>query len=135
MKTLALAALLLLVPASAATDGYVTVTLHVGLLSPLVPGKDCQVTVPAGSNGGAVLDQAQDDGCISSWSATTYPFGRFVDCIDDLCGHSEAIFEGTFWAMALNGPCTPYGIDGYSAIADGDTLAFDYSEYYAACTL
>jgi hypothetical protein len=133
MKTiLFFAALLALVPFAHATTN-VSVTLDVGIEASIAPQvHQCTVSVPLGANGTVVLDAAIAAKCISSYHLQHYSFGDFVDCIDGVCGQ-DAIVEGTFWAMFLNGACTSYGVTDYSA-ADGDVLSFEYSDYYTACS-
>jgi len=133
MKTmLLLAALLALAPAAHATTN-VNVTLDVGVAASVAPqAHQCTVSVPVGSNGTTVLDAAVAAQCISSYHVQHYSFGDFVDCIDGVCGQ-DAVVEGTFWAMFLDGACTAYGVTDYSA-ADGDVLSFEYSDYFTACT-
>lgn len=117
---LLIAPLLLLstVPAAGtATVHFSATLLHTGTLA------DCDVSVPNGANGAAVLDAAVAQGCILSWSGTSYDFGTFVDCINYVC---SAV--ATFWEMSdAQGP-TAYGIDLYSA-QDGGVLAFDYTQW------
>lgn len=86
--------------------------------------RDCDVTVPTGSNAGVVLDQAVEDGCILEWSYSEYPgFGRYVTSIDHV---TEAI--ATYWAFRVNDEYSRVGIDGYHA-AGGDTVQFTDEEW------
>lgn len=127
MKTpLLLATLLLatLAPAALADDG-VTVRLLVNAGAPPLPAwRDCDVHVPAGADGGALLDQAVADGCILEWSAAEFPgFGRYVSSIDHV---TEAL--ATFWALRVDGTLTDYGIDLYQA-TQGHVVQFTYEEW------
>jgi hypothetical protein len=155
MRTLALATLplLLLAAAPATASGNVTVTLAVNASltfpydEPAFTLAPCSVSVPAGSNGGDVLDAAAANGCIGAWGFITDPtFGRFVHGITKansttstdgrneysarfLCGASTLHPGGSLlfasWGFGLNGGAAPTGIDGYAAAA-GDALQFHY---------
>lgn len=117
---LLIAPLLLLtaVPAAGtATVHFSATLLQTGTLA------ECGVSVPSGANGAAVLDAAVAQGCILSWSGTTYPFGTFVDCINFVCSATA-----TFWEMFDANGSTDYGIDLYSA-QDGGVLSFDYTQW------
>ena len=123
MKTLgiALLSLALLSPLSAATE-TVAVTLDVTLSS--LDYKSCDVALPVGSTAHDALDQAVEDGCISSWSGTHYDgIGTFVDCIDGVCGA-----VATFWAFSVDDAFSDKGIDDV-VVADGTTLGFDYQQW------
>lgn len=121
---LAIALLLAAVPAHG--QGGVTITLDVDALG--LDHKTCDVVVLAGSDAAAVLDAAVESGCLLSWSGTQYSFGRFVDCIDEVCGNGAAIFAGTYWSLSVNGEEASYGVDGYQAV-HGDVIGFDYQTY------
>lgn len=125
MKLFALVAALLVAPLAlpnAAAADLVNVTLEVDAFG--AEQKTCDVVVPAGSNGGDVLDQAVEDGCILRWTSQEYPgFGRYVDCIDLLCG---AVV--TYWAYYYNGAYSRVGIDSTS-VQDGDVLRFNYEQW------
>lgn len=110
-------------PFAAAAD--VTVTLQIDLGHPALPSyKECDVTVPAGSNVGAVLDQAEEDGCISGWESASFPgFGRYVTCVDGLC--EEVV---TYWAFYVNGAYASAGIDD-TPVAAGSTYTFAYEQW------
>ena len=129
MKLLAtiLCALVLLpaVPAAAGADSTVTVTLQVNAGHALAPAwRDCDVTVPAGSNVGDVLDQAEADGCILEWSHSTFPgFGRYVTSIDHV---TEAV--ATYWAFRVDGVYSSTGIDDTIPVG-GETLLFTYEQW------
>lgn len=140
MKTLApaLLALAFLAPAALA-GGAVTVTLAVGEVYHALPAsKTCDVTVPAGSRGAAVLDAAVATGCISSWSAVDYGQpgepNRFVTEIDGRAGDATSswVFSHTqdVAGLGVTGATltTAYGIDDPLAEArDGATYDFRYA--------
>jgi hypothetical protein len=114
-------------PAHATT--YVTVHfgLSAGTYAPT--GVACSLTVPAASDGVAVLDAAVASHCIVSYHTVTYTgFGTFVDCIDEVCGQFLTGSAGTYWNMYENGTSTAYGVDGFAADS-GDELVFAYQEY------
>lgn len=126
--TILLAALLvpvLLAPASHA-GSTVTVAFHVTLGNHLLPSTTtCAVTVPASSTVAAVLDQAQADGCIGSWTYDTFPgFGRYVTCIDDLC----QLPAGNFWALYTDEHLADLGIDSY-VVSNGEDIEFVYADW------
>lgn len=129
LKSILLCALLLLptIPAVAAADD-VTVTLQVNAGNALLPGwRDCDVTVPAGSNIGAVLDQAVVDGCILEWSSSSHPgFGRYVTSIDHV---GEQL--PTYWAFRVDGAYSNTGIDDTLA-EGGSTYKFTYEQWAVA---
>ena len=114
------------VPAHA--DGVsVSLALSAGRYAPT--GAACTVSVPSGSNGLAVLNAAQQAGCVVSYQTVTYPgFGTFVTCIDEVCGNATLGSVGTYWNMYDNGASAAYGVDGFSAQA-GDELGFAYKAY------
>ncbi|HEX2066964.1 MAG TPA: hypothetical protein VHI93_09150 [Candidatus Thermoplasmatota archaeon] len=156
MRTSALALPLLLLaaapaPSAATTDVTVTLAVNASLTFPydepaftLAP---CSVTVPAGSDGGVVLDAAAASGCVGGWEAIDDPaFGRFVHGITQagsadstdgrneytarfLCGAAAANPGGSLlfaaWGFGLNGAASSTGIDDYAAAA-GDALVFHY---------
>jgi hypothetical protein len=117
---IALAATLAAPPAQA-TD--VTVHLDVTVLN-AAPLADCDVTVPAGSNVGVVLDQAVEDGCILEWSNASFPgFGRYVTSIDHV---HEAV--ATYWAFYVDGEYSDFGIDS-TFVEEGASYRFDYTQW------
>lgn len=121
----AAAAIVVALVASPASAAQVTVRfgLSVGAYAPT--GAACPVKVPAGANGVTVLKAAKAKHCILSYQLQSYPgLGRFVRCINGLCGIDRPIFL-TYWAMYENGGYTPYGVDGFRANA-GDELVFTY---------
>jgi hypothetical protein len=122
LKTVLIAlALLPALPFALAAE-TVTVTLEVDVLGN--DHKSCEVAVPAGSNAGAVLDAAVDQGCLLRWTSQEYPgFGRYVDCIDLLCGA-----VATYWAFYANGGYSDVGIDAYP-VAEADVLRFNYEQW------
>lgn len=94
----------------------------------------CPVSVPANGNGGDVLDAAVSEGCITSWSWTTFPSvtGRFVTCISGVCaGAHPPDALCWYWIIHENGPPADTGIDGYQA-ADGDSYAFSFDPLWVA---
>lgn len=154
MRLAILAALAVLVLAAPARAASVTVTLSVNASvtfpydEPAFTLHSCAVSVPAGSNGGDVLDAAVSAGCIAAWTSIADPtFGRFLhgvtaaggtDSTDGrneytarfLCGAfpppnpgGSALFAS--YAFAVNGAAAATGIDGYSAAA-GDAIQFHY---------
>lgn len=125
LKTILFCALLLAAPAAHAATDDVTVRLQVNAGHPALPGwRDCMVTVPAGSNVGDVLDQAEEDGCITQWSYDTFPgFGRYVTSIDHVPG---AI--ATYWAFYVGGFYANEGIDD-TIVAEGSTYKFTYEQW------
>ncbi len=127
-------ALLLVLPAVAA-EATVSVHLRVDVHT-LAPLRECDVTVPAGSNGRVVLAAAVAAGCIDSYEIREYSFGGAVRCIDGVCWactpDATAPLVGrvgevcpAYWAMLENGTYTAYGVDGFRA-ANGDVLQFSY---------
>lgn len=127
MKLFAISCVLLFplaaVPFASAAD--VTVTLQIDLVHRATPSyKECDVTLPAGSTVGALLDQAAADGCISSWESSSFPgFGRYVTCLDGLC---EQIV--TYWAFYVNGHYASAGIDD-TPVTAGSTYTFVYEQW------
>ena len=124
-RLVAAAAITVALVASPASAAQVTVkfALSVGVYAPT--GAACPVKVPAGSNGVAVLKAAKAKHCIVSYRLQRYPgLGRFVRCINGLCGIDRPVFL-TYWAMYENRGYTPYGVDGFKA-NQGDELAFVY---------
>ena len=114
-------ALVMAIPANASTA--VNVKLRISLASRTATKASCDLSIPAGANGIAVLDAAVSSGCISSYKTEDFGFGRYVSCIDEIC---EQL--GTYWAMYENGAYTSYGISDF--VADqNDELGFNYEQY------
>jgi hypothetical protein len=113
-------------PAHAAN---VTVTLEVRAGHVSTPTAiACAVSVPAGSDGVAVLAKAKSTGCISEYTVQNRPpYGRFVLSIENVRGAAEAL-DATYWSMTVNGTYTSYGIDGFQA-ASGQKLGFTYTTW------
>ncbi len=108
-----------------AANTQVDVTLVISNWSYQLEETSCTVTVPAGSDGLAVLDAAKTSGCIASYTAVYYPEynDSFIDCINDRCTESVPPFRA--WTMRENCVLTSYGAQGYSA-DHGDELSFTY---------
>jgi hypothetical protein len=127
MKTFALAfALLPLTVLAMPTQAAIEITVHLDVtMLGAAPLHSCDVVVPAGSNGGALLDAAVAQGCILSWTADSFPgFGRYVTCMDHVvCGQ-----VATYWALYYNGGYSDVGIDAL-ALQQGDTLGLDYTQW------
>ncbi|HET6404253.1 MAG TPA: DUF4430 domain-containing protein [Candidatus Thermoplasmatota archaeon] len=126
LVTLALAALVLLpaLPAAGA-DAPVTVTLQVAGGHPAAPGwRDCDVSVPASANVGAVLDAAVASGCILEWSyESSSGWGRYITSID----HVAALLP-TYWAFYIDGEYASTGIDS-TTVSEGATYRFVYEQW------
>ena len=133
MRTLpALAALALLLAPAAATD-LVQVRLDLTLAHHALPAyKSCTVDVPAGADGGDVLDAARESGCISGWQHDSFGASRYVTCIDGLCQQT-----GTFWALYVDEalPCGgSCGIDNVR-MQGGEVVEFAYVDWFTPFTL
>lgn len=130
MKTILLATLLLLapIPLAGADADAITARLTVNAGTPAAPAwRDCDVTVPNGANVGALLDQAEADGCILEWDYDSYPgLGRYVVSID----HVGAQLP-TYWAFRINGEYAQTGIDATS-VQPGATYSFTYEQWVLA---
>lgn len=110
-----------------AADVTVTFGVSAGRYAPT--GAACALSVPAGSDGVAVLDAAVARGCLVSYDTVTYPgFGTFVTCLNEVCGNDTTAGVGTYWNMYDNAVSTPYGVDGFTA-DPGDELVFTYRTY------
>lgn len=99
-----------------------------------VPGTaSCTVEVSDGADGGEILDQATEDGCIAGWDYDEFDGeGRFVTAIDrwQAPGYTcLALIAGVpacdWWEHHVNGEPASFGIDGYSA-EDGDDVRWLY---------
>lgn len=119
-------------PASAANS---SITLAVVGTGPVTHGTGqaavkCDLAVPTGADGLAVLESAKASGCIQSYEVVEYPgFGFFLNCIDTVCGGADPLPVACwYWALHLNGAPTEYGLDGYRA-ASGDVVTFLYAPY------
>lgn len=94
----------------------------------------CNLTVADDADGGDVLDEAVDTGCLSSWDYRLYDGSRFLTGINDTHGHcsTDASPPGlwpvvcSYWEFQVNGNHAGYGIDGYLA-DDGDQITFRYN--------
>lgn len=130
MKTqllIAVALLALGAPLANASTDTVTFSLTLGHESaPSI--KTCAVSVPAGANGGDVLDAATSAGCISGWTFDTFGGARFVTSIDGIAQQT-----GVFWAYYVNEemPCGSLcGIDDPGLIVAGDNVEFVYRDWF-----
>lgn len=159
MKTVllsALSALLLAsVPVASPALASTGVTVHLvvdragSLSGSLEPTHHaCDVQVPAGADGGEVLDAAVASLCIVNWSYSRFPpetGSRFVTSIDGQAGADafaptpcpggdpldlHFVFAGAYWAVYYPTP-TSYssvGIDDIH-VNDSETLRFAYETY------
>lgn len=126
---LALPALATVAVAAPARASTTTVHLDVDVAT-AAPLADCDVTVPSGSNGLAVLDAAVSIGCIDSYRTETHAqFGEFVTCINDLCGAPDAALNLTYWAIYVDGSYASKGVTSLSLPSDGTALAFSYETW------
>jgi len=104
---------------SAASASGVPVRLEVSVGHHSPPGPlyaSCEVTVPAGADGLAVLDAAVASGCISSYETSEFAgFGRYVACIDAVCQVADGLVS--FWALFYEDAFAETGIEGFEAAA------------------
>lgn len=124
LRFLALAPALALLVATPtlAEPTSVTAQLDVTLLG--LPYASCDVTIPTNSTVGILLDAAVTSGCLDSWAAEEYEgFGRYVQCIDDVCGT-----DLTYWAFYVGDAYATKGIDT-TIVADGGVYGFDYTQW------
>lgn len=128
----AVATLGLVTPASAAD---VTVHLDVTVAEAVpftLPTGDCDVSVPAGSNGLAVLDAAVESGCIESYATEEFPpYGAYVSCVNQVCGDGTSGLFLTYWLVYVDGVCASEGISSLTFPGDGDTLGLNYETWVA----
>lgn len=145
MRKLAILVIALLPAAAFATPAKATDTvvhLDVDLLT-VEEHADCDVTVPVGSNGLDVLNEAINDGCIDTYVAEDFGFGEYVACIDDICEQPSAYpvdepspFPVVSWLIYLDdGGFAEVGVSELSFPTDGDTLSLSYEPWpvHAAC--
>lgn len=119
---------------SAPAAGTTVVHLDVDLAG-AIEEADCDVTVPEGSDGLDVLDQAKLDGCINSYTTQDFGFGEYVDCINDICEQPSAL-PTVVWLIYLeDGSFADVGVSDLSFPDDGDVLAFSYEAWpvHSAC--
>lgn len=136
-KLVPLVLLALLVPVASSEPTTVVVTLLIDATQyPHVPAASvvrCDVEVPAGADGKAMLTQATLDRCIAGWTATYFVGqGFFVDAIDGrraVCDTPAWLVHCTFWALSVDGAASPTGVDGWTA-AEGDVYGFTYTRVY-----
>lgn len=143
MLILSAPALALAPPATAETTVTVQLTIDGDEVFPFsLPPYDeapvatsCDVTVPDGASGGAVLDRAVEVDCLSSWDFRKDPdFGRFVTGINGTHGHCGAEDQPpglwpvfcSFWEFRVNGEASEVGIASYLA-DEGDQVTFRYN--------
>lgn len=92
---------------AAATPVVVHLDVDLALAAPLA---DCDVSVPAGSNGLAVLDAAVDVGCIDGYTLKPGQFAPYVQCIEktvDLCETPDETLNAVTWIIYVDGSLTP----------------------------
>lgn len=93
----------------------------------------CAVTVPAGADGSAVLDEALATSCITEWGYTEYSGGHFLQSINGVEGKSldpVCITVCGYWELSVNGASVSYGLDAYHA-AEGDAFGATYKNVNA----
>jgi hypothetical protein len=118
-------------PAAAATTVHLDVNLAVA-----APLASCDVGVPDGANGLAVLDAAVAAGCIDSYDSATFPgLGEKVTCIDDLCETPDATLNALTWVIYVDGRAADLGVSSLTFPAHGSRLAFSYEPWviHAPC--
>jgi hypothetical protein len=99
----------------AAGAGDLAVRLLVDTAADAPTFADCAITIPAGSNVEAVLNQALADGCILEWHCTDYGSDCFVDSIDFVPG------QGAFyWAYYIDREYALQGIRGTTVQAGAE---------------
>lgn len=129
------------VPASANHFAPVTVKLDVSILHDDVNYAGCTLTVARDHQGHAdgfdVLDEAVRRGCIDSYDSVDFgSFGRFLTCIDDICGQdaptwaipAPTAYVGTTWEFTVNSAYASAGLDTYSIKAN-DEIGLTYNPY------
>lgn len=130
-KTLAALAATAAVTLGSSAPSHATATVNVQLAIGAVVGLPaglCNLQVPAGADGLAVLDAGIANDCIESYKTTTYDSGAFVDCINDICGAPAEAAYITYWGMFENGVATWYGVSDFTA-EEGDVLGFSYTTW------
>ncbi|HLG01591.1 MAG TPA: hypothetical protein VI916_14070 [Acidimicrobiia bacterium] len=112
----------------------VTVHLDVDVVT-AAPLADCDVSVPSGSSGLAVLDAAVANGCIESYETQTFGFGKLVTCINDLCQTPDETLNAVNWTVFVDGHVAGEGVSDLRFPADGTTLGFSYGPWaiYGTC--
>jgi hypothetical protein len=124
----------LLVPAAALTAApaahAATTTVHFSVqLAAAVPVAGCDVSVPEGSNGIAVLDAAVASQCISSYQKVDTQFGPKVTCINDVCEAPDATLNVVYWAIYVDSGYAQVGAGSLAFPADGSSLRFSYETW------
>ena len=123
------AAVAVLGPIAPAHAGTVSVRFGVSAATYTPTDRACTVSVPSGANGVAVLNAAKAKHCIVSYKLQSFPgLGHYVQCIDGLCAAPASALFLTYWAMYVNGVCSSYGIDHFSA-SPGKRLTFAYTTW------
>lgn len=83
-------------------------------------------------DGGEVLDQATDAGCITGWDYITFSCcGRFITMVDDLWKSNATAFETGYptgwWQIQIDGHVSDVGIDDMNLTGEQD-LSFVYRQ-------
>ena len=121
-------------PAAAAT----TVHLEVAVAA-AVPIASCDVSVPDGANGLAVLDQAVTTGCIDDYDSVPFSgLGEKVTCITktvELCETSDETLNALTWIIYVDGELADLGVSSLSFPTHGTSLTFSYEPWavHAPC--
>ncbi|MEA3077996.1 MAG: hypothetical protein QOF60_2904 [Actinomycetota bacterium] len=125
----------LVVPAHPA--GATTTTVHLDVdLAIAAPLAGCDVNVPSGSNGLAVLDQAVTDGCIASYRTRTFAgLGEKVTCINDLCETPDETLNAVTWVVYVDGRASDLGVSSLNFPTHGTRLQFSFEPWaiHAPC--
>lgn len=126
--TVAVAALATLGLALPAQGSTANVHLDVDLVG-AVAIADCDLTVPDGSNGIALLDEALDTGCIDSYETRDFgALGDQVTCINDICQTPDETLNILFWGLYVNCSFSPVGVS-FLSLSDGDVVEFSYETW------
>jgi hypothetical protein len=121
-------ALLALVARPATATETTTVHLDVDLAG-TVEVADCDVTIDEDGNGLDVLDAAVDAECIESYETTSYEWGEFVTCINDVCGAPDEALNATLWSIYVGGGLSDKGVSDLSFPEDGQAIQFSYETW------
>jgi hypothetical protein len=130
-----LALALVFAPVSGRAATNVPVTLRTATLAYANADVVCQVSVPSGSDGLAVLNAAIAKNCVKAYEITTFGQGKFLQCLDDGINGNRCGDPGPgylrYWAFRED--CNyvqDHGLEGFVATPNKE-LSLTYEISYA----
>ncbi|HLE98050.1 MAG TPA: hypothetical protein VI997_11825 [Candidatus Thermoplasmatota archaeon] len=111
--------------ASAGLLDEATIEFDASPAGPAATAFTATCTVAVGQTLASALSEAVDDGCIASIGWSYFSFGRFLDCVNGVCGRTAGD-ESRFWGLYENHVLALSGADDLTVDAlDTFQLSYD----------